>query len=96
MRWRRGEQGYVCEAAISLEEGAGSSPAAGPLFAKVISNGPTMLTLSFREEDLELGEDFFIWPYLMDSGKALFVVDGVAEQTMGEAVSQSHEGVWET
>ena len=55
-----------------------------------------MLTLSFREEDLELGEDFFIWPYLMDSGKALFVVDGVAEQTMGEAVSQSHEGVWET
>ena len=48
------------KAAISLEEGVGSSPAAGPLFTEVISNGPTMLTLSFREEDLELGEDFFI------------------------------------
>jgi hypothetical protein len=35
--------------------------------------------LSLRGEDLELGEDFFIWPHPMKSGKALFVVDAVVD-----------------
>ena len=63
---------------------------------EVISVEPSMSTFSFRKEDLELGEDFFVWPHPMDSDKALFVVDGVAKRTVREAVSQSHEGVRET
>ena len=54
------------------------------------------MTLSFREEDSELGEDFFVWPRPTDPRKALFVVDGVVERAIGEAASQSCEGVWET
>ena len=40
-----------------------------------------MVTLSLYEE-LELGDDFFIWPHPMNSGEALFVVDDVAERAM--------------
>lgn len=51
--------------------GAGLSPAAGPLFSEVIFDRPTMSTLSFCEEDLELVKDFFVWPHPTDSSKAL-------------------------
>ena len=63
---------------------------------EVIFNGPAMSTLSFHEEDLELGEDFFIWPRPMDPRKPLFMVDDASEQATWEAASQNHEGVWET
>ena len=46
-----------------------------------------MSTLSFHEEDLELGKDFFVWPHPTDSGKALFMVDGVAERATSEVIS---------
>ena len=81
---------------IGLEGDAGPSPIAVPLFVDVVFNGPAMSTLSFCEEDSEPGEDFFIWPHPTDPGKALFLVDGVAERATGEGTSQSHEGVWET
>ena len=54
---------------------------------EVISIGQAMLTISFHEDDLELGKDFFIWPHPTYSSKALFVVDGVAKRTMREAIS---------
>ena len=38
--------------------------------------------LVHHEEDSELGEDFFMWPHLMNSDEALFVVDDVAERAM--------------
>ena len=60
---------------------------AGPLFVEAISNGPAMLTLSLHEEDLELGEDFFVWSHPMDPRKALFVVDGVAKRAVREATT---------
>jgi hypothetical protein len=34
-----------------------------------------MSTLSFREEDSDLGEDFFVWVHPTDPEKALFMVD---------------------
>jgi hypothetical protein len=46
-----------------------------------------MLALSFREEDLELGEDFFIWLHPTDPGKALFMVDDASERATGGAAS---------
>ena len=58
-----------------------------------ISDGLVMLTLSFREEHLELGKDFFVWSYPTHSGKAVFMVDGVVKRTVGEAASRSHEDV---
>jgi hypothetical protein len=64
---------------ISLEGGAGSLPTAGPPFGEVIFDRPAMSTLSFREEDSDLGEDFFLWVHPMDPGKALFVVDDASE-----------------
>lgn len=38
-----------------------------------------MAALSFREDDLELGKDFFMWPHPTYSSEALFVVDDAAE-----------------
>ena len=52
-----------------------------------------MAALVHHEEDSELGEDFFMWPHLMNSDEALFVVDDVAERATREATSQSREGV---
>jgi hypothetical protein len=66
------------------------------LFVGVTSDGSARVILSFCGEDLELGEDFFIWPHLMNSSEALFMVDGVVERATREATSQSHEGVQET
>ena len=63
---------------------------------EVIFDGPSLSTLSFHEEDLELGEDFFVWSHPMDPRKALFMVDDASKRAMGEATSQSHEGVRET
>jgi hypothetical protein len=46
-----------------------------------------MSALSFYEEDLELGEDFFIWLHPTNPRKALFVVDDASERAMGGAAS---------
>jgi hypothetical protein len=46
------------------------------------SDGLAMVTLSFHEEDLELGKDFFILPHPSNSGEALFMVDGLAKRAM--------------
>jgi hypothetical protein len=84
------------EVVISLEGGVGSLSATSPPFTKVIFDGLAMSTLSFREEDSDLGEDFFVWPHPTDPGKALFMVDDAFERAAGEAASQSREGVQET
>ena len=67
-----------------------------PLLAEVASDDRAMMTPSLREEDLEVGEDFFIWPHPMNSSEALFVVDDVAELATREAASRSYEGIWAT
>ena len=71
----------------------GSSSTTGPSPAEVAFNGQDMVALSLQEEDLELGEDFFIWPHPTNSSEALFVVDDAAERAMRETASWSHEGV---
>jgi hypothetical protein len=44
-----------------------------------------MSALSSCEGDLGLGKDVFIWPHTTESGKALFVVDDMAERAAREA-----------
>jgi hypothetical protein len=45
---------------------------------------PSIVTLcSPLEEELDLGEDSFMWPHPTCLGEALFVVDGVAERARG-------------
>jgi hypothetical protein len=42
---------------------------------------------------LELDEGFFVWLHPTELDRALFMVDDVAKRAMGEATTQSHEGV---
>lgn len=51
------------------------------------SDGLDMVALSFRYDDLELGEDFFMWPQPMNYGEALFVVDDEVERAAREVTS---------
>lgn len=53
----------------------------------VTSDRSTMVTLSFHEEDLELGKDFFILSHPSNSSEALFMVDGLAKRAEREATS---------
>jgi hypothetical protein len=53
----------------------------------MIFDGPTMSTVSFCEEDSELGEDFFVWPHPTDPEKALFMVDDASKRATREAAS---------
>jgi hypothetical protein len=46
-----------------------------------------MVTPVHHEEEIDMGEDLFVWPHPTNSGKALFMVDGTAERAMREAVS---------
>jgi len=46
-----------------------------------------MSALPLGEEGLELDEGFFVWSHPTKLGWALFMVDDVAEQAIGEAAS---------
>ena len=74
------------KAAVNLGD-AGLPPVVGPPLAEVISNGPSMSALPLGEEGLELDEGFFVWSHPTKLGWALFMVDDVAEQAIGEAAS---------
>lgn len=51
------------------------------------------MALSLHEEDLELGEDFFIWPHPTNPSDAPFVVDDVTKRATRKVTSRSHEGI---
>lgn len=65
--------------AVDQERGVGSSPTTGPSPVEVAFDGLDMVALSFHKEGLELVEDFFVWPYPVNLGEALFVVDDTAK-----------------
>ena len=48
---------------------------------------PSIVALCFPLEELDLGDDSFVWPHPMRSSKALVMVDDVAEQATREATS---------
>lgn len=94
MGWCRGEQGHdgqpdhrQTQRHSFLGGGEGSSTAIGPSSKKVASGGLNMVTPVRHEEEIDMGEDLFVWPHPTNSGKALFMVDGTAERAMREAVS---------
>ena len=62
-----------------LGGGVGSSPANSPPPEEVASDGLDMAALIHHEEELELGEDFFMWPRPTNPHEALFVVDNTTE-----------------
>ena len=72
---------------IDLEGGVGSSPATGPSPTEVAFDEWAMVTPPLHEEDLELGEDLFVWPHPTNSSEALFMVDDVAKRVTREATS---------
>lgn len=55
-----------------------------------------MAALVRCEEELEQGEDFFMWPCTRNPHEALFVVDDAAERAAWDGISQSHGGVQTT
>ena len=62
--------------------------------AGMMARFPSIVALrSPLEEELDLGEDSFIWPHPMRCDEALFVVDNAAERVMREATSQGYEVV---
>lgn len=57
----------------------GSLPTASHPPKEVASDGLGMAALMHREEELTLGEDFFMWLDPMNSHEALFMLDDEAE-----------------
>jgi hypothetical protein len=59
----------------------------------MVASLPSIVALhSPLYEELDIGEDTFMWPHPARSGEALFVVDDVAERARRKAASRGHEG----
>ena len=64
-----------------IRAGVGSSTTTSPSPKKVASSGLSMVAHAHHEE-LDLGEDLLTSPHPTRSGKALFVMDDMAERAM--------------
>lgn len=79
--------------AATSEEGMDSPFSIYPSPEGAAASGPDEMALAPCREELELGEDFFIWPNPIDPHKALFMVDNMAKRAMWVGTYQSYEEV---
>ena len=70
------------EATVVLEEGAGSLPTVDPSFVGIAITQADGSVLTPCGEEISLGKNPFVWPYLVASHEAPFKVNNAAEHAM--------------